>query len=75
MKPKRVRVLKAEIALEIPEYLFRQKHGEKGETMTDADLKYFFLDSFSEMIKKDCREGFDIRKYMYFSFIEEWKEN
>lgn len=75
MKPKLVRVLRAEIVLEVQESRFREQHGERGATMTDADLKHFFLDAFAEILKRDFVRGEDIRKLMGFSFTEEWKEN
>jgi len=75
MKPKLVRVLSAEIVLEVPESQLRELHGAKGATMTDADLKHFFLDDFAEMLKRDCLDKDLIKKYMHFSFKNEWKEN
>ena len=74
MKPKLVRVLTAEIVLEVPESRLRELHGEKGATMTDADLKHFFLDDFAEMLKRDCMDGEEIKKYMHFYIKNQWKE-
>ena len=74
MKPNLVRVLKAEIALEVQEDKYRKQCGEKGATMTDADLKHFFLDDFVKLLKQEIN-GEDFRKLIAFSFTQEWKEH